>query len=62
MSKCPYNNSVECDKAHRDAELRRQMAIALLSGAFWIRPVDAACPAQSWQCSRVNMLNQPRQR
>lgn len=58
MQKCPYNNSVECDKAHRDAERRRQMAVALQCGAFWIRSSDAACPAQPWQCSRINILPQ----
>ncbi|MCM1294332.1 MAG: hypothetical protein NC311_02105 [Muribaculaceae bacterium] len=53
MQKCPYNKSIDCDAKYRDSEERRQMAVALRSGAFWFNKSHCGCMAHSWQCPRL---------
>ncbi|MDE5615724.1 MAG: hypothetical protein K2I81_02740 [Alphaproteobacteria bacterium] len=55
MSKCPYNNSVECDKSFMSAEFMRQLNIVIRSGGFWLHtpPAGSDCRAQSRMCMRL---------
>lgn len=56
MPKCPYNETVECDKDFQQAELTRQLNIALQSGAFWFgqNKNNNGCSAKTQFCTRLN--------
>lgn len=55
MPKCPYNETVECDKDFQQTELTRQLNIALQSGMYWFSTINpgVSCTVKHWQCARL---------
>ncbi|MDE6250235.1 MAG: hypothetical protein K2M34_01200 [Alphaproteobacteria bacterium] len=55
MSKCPHNQSIECDQKSRDDEFVRQLNIVIRSGAFWFPDVNQSpdCRAKCSMCWRL---------
>lgn len=55
MSKCPYNDSVECDKEFQDTEFKRQLNIVIRGGGYWLHsaPAGVDCRAQERMCCRL---------
>lgn len=60
MSKCPYNETVECDQKSRDDEFMRQLNIVMRSGAFWFNDANQSpeCRAKRCMCWRLSQPNQ----
>ena len=61
MSKCPYNDFVECSESCRVAGRTRQMNLALRAGLYWFDGATkfaATCEAQPWMCARLAAAKQ----
>lgn len=55
MSKCPYNDAIECSADCRHTEFLRQLNIDLRSGDsyFDLAKIHTECGVRYWHCMRL---------
>ncbi len=63
MSKCSYNDKLECSAEHQQLELNRQLFVAGISGAFWLMSSKPKqCKAQPHFCQRLAAFAETQQK